>query len=161
MVDDVVDWSHGKQLWELSQVKYEPLWVTAGNHCNLELFPEYIRHLKKFISAIEKAPPPPRTTSTESSDPPSMISDHLEHQRSMDKRENPRSSTDRREMGGNSTDRREKPRLSTDKKEKSRKSFDISDKARNSMDQQERPRKSFERSDKTRRHANIFFNPYT
>ncbi|THU62318.1 hypothetical protein C4D60_Mb01t03870 [Musa balbisiana] len=147
MVDDVVDWSHGKQLWELSKVKYEPLWVKAGNHCNLELFPEYIRHLKKFISAIEKAPPP-RTASTESSvpqDPPSMSSDHLDRQRSMDKRENPRSSTDHREKGWNSTDRREKPRLSTDKKEKSRRSFDISDKARNSVDQQEKPRKSFER----------------
>ena len=53
--DDVVDCSHGKQLFELSKQKYEPLWVKTGNHCDLELFPEYIIHLKKFISAIEKS----------------------------------------------------------------------------------------------------------
>lgn len=50
--DDVVDCSHGKQLWELSKEKYEPLWLSGGGHCNLELFPEYIRHLKKFVLAM-------------------------------------------------------------------------------------------------------------
>ncbi|KAA8542197.1 hypothetical protein F0562_023349 [Nyssa sinensis] len=35
--DDVVDCSHGKQLWELCQEKYEPLWLKGGNHCDLEL----------------------------------------------------------------------------------------------------------------------------
>ncbi|CAI9283114.1 unnamed protein product [Lactuca saligna] len=38
--DDVVDFSHGKQLWEHCVVKYEPLWIKGGNHCDLELFPE-------------------------------------------------------------------------------------------------------------------------
>ncbi|CAA6671333.1 unnamed protein product [Spirodela intermedia] len=50
--DDVVDCSHGKQLWELSKEKSEPLWLSGGGHCNLELFPEYIRHLKKFVLAM-------------------------------------------------------------------------------------------------------------
>ncbi|KAF2282879.1 hypothetical protein GH714_043363 [Hevea brasiliensis] len=54
--DEVVDCSHGKQLWELCQEKYEPLWLKGGNHCNLELYPEYLRHLKKFISTVEKSP---------------------------------------------------------------------------------------------------------
>ncbi|KAJ4706653.1 Alpha/beta hydrolase domain-containing protein 17B [Melia azedarach] len=54
--DEVVDFSHGKQLWELCKEKYEPLWLKGGNHCNLELYPEYLRHLRKFISAIEKLP---------------------------------------------------------------------------------------------------------
>lgn len=53
--DDVVDCSHGKQLFDLCKQKYDPLWVEGGNHCDLELFPEYIKHLKKFISAIEKS----------------------------------------------------------------------------------------------------------
>lgn len=48
--DDVVDWSHGKRLWELSKVKHEPLWLEGGGHCNLELYPEFLKHLKKFIS---------------------------------------------------------------------------------------------------------------
>ncbi|KAG2263255.1 hypothetical protein Bca52824_070334 [Brassica carinata] len=51
----VIDFSHGKQLWELCQEKYEPLWLKGGNHCDLELFPEYIAHLKKFVSAVEKS----------------------------------------------------------------------------------------------------------
>ncbi|GJN15886.1 hypothetical protein PR202_gb02831 [Eleusine coracana subsp. coracana] len=35
--DDVVDCSHGKRLWELSQQKYEPLWIEGGDHSNLEI----------------------------------------------------------------------------------------------------------------------------
>ncbi|KAF3586593.1 hypothetical protein Bca52824_062734 [Brassica carinata] len=56
--DKVVDISHGKQLWELSKEKYEPLWLKGGSHCNLEMFPEYLPHLRKFIGAIEKLPVP-------------------------------------------------------------------------------------------------------
>ncbi|XP_071909157.1 uncharacterized protein [Coffea arabica] len=52
--DDIVDWSHGKRLWELSREKYDPLWVQGGGHCNLETFPEYIKHLRKFMKAMEK-----------------------------------------------------------------------------------------------------------
>lgn len=50
--DEVVDWSHGKRLWDLSEKKYDPLWLKGGGHCNLELYPEYIRHLRKFISSL-------------------------------------------------------------------------------------------------------------
>ncbi|XP_047317516.1 alpha/beta hydrolase domain-containing protein 17B-like [Impatiens glandulifera] len=53
--DDVVNVSHGKKLWELSKEKYEPLWIRGGNHCDLEMYPEYIRHLKKFISTVENS----------------------------------------------------------------------------------------------------------
>ncbi|VAI62238.1 unnamed protein product [Triticum turgidum subsp. durum] len=52
--DDIVDFSHGKHLWELAKEKYEPLWVKGGGHCNLETYPEYIRHLRKFVNAMEK-----------------------------------------------------------------------------------------------------------
>ncbi|MED6107139.1 hypothetical protein PIB30_011154 [Stylosanthes scabra] len=53
--DEVVDVSHGKQLWELCKEKYEPLWVSGGGHCNLELYPEFIKHLKKFIQTVGKS----------------------------------------------------------------------------------------------------------
>jgi len=53
--DEVVDWSHGKQLWELSKEKFEPLWLSGGGHCNLELYPEFIKQLKKFVQAIGKS----------------------------------------------------------------------------------------------------------
>ncbi|OAY57098.1 alpha/beta hydrolase domain-containing protein 17B isoform X1 [Manihot esculenta] len=52
--DEVVDCSHGKQLWELCKEKYEPLWISGGGHCNLELYPEFIKHLKKFVSTVGK-----------------------------------------------------------------------------------------------------------
>ncbi|KAI8026103.1 Peroxidase 65 [Camellia lanceoleosa] len=47
--DDVVDCSHGKQLWELCKEEYEPLRIKGGNHCDLGIYPEYIKHLKKFV----------------------------------------------------------------------------------------------------------------
>ncbi|XP_044471465.1 alpha/beta hydrolase domain-containing protein 17B-like [Mangifera indica] len=52
--DDIVDFSHGKRLWELAKEKYDPLWVKGGGHCNLETYPEYIKHLRKFVNAMEK-----------------------------------------------------------------------------------------------------------
>ncbi|XP_042503416.1 alpha/beta hydrolase domain-containing protein 17B-like isoform X2 [Macadamia integrifolia] len=71
--DEIVDWSHGKRLWELTKEKYDPLWVKGGGHCNLETYPEYIRHLRKFINAMERIdvkqpnqnlPPNPNITET-------------------------------------------------------------------------------------------------
>ncbi|CAH2048976.1 unnamed protein product [Thlaspi arvense] len=53
--DEVVHYSHGKQLWELCKEKYEPLWLSGGGHCNLELYPEFIKHLKKFVLALGKS----------------------------------------------------------------------------------------------------------
>lgn len=32
---------------------YEPLWIKGGGHCNLELYPDYIRHLCRFIQEME------------------------------------------------------------------------------------------------------------
>ncbi|XWS75626.1 hypothetical protein CRYUN_Cryun01aG0107200 [Craigia yunnanensis] len=145
--DDVVDWSHGKQLWELCKEKYEPLWVKGGNHCDLELYPQYIKHLKKFISAIEKshlrkgsAPLPDQP------EKPRNSTDFRETSRpSTDQREKFRASTDQREMPRLSTDRREKARTSTDKREKSRKSVDRPDKFCNGSDQPEKARNSIDR----------------
>ncbi|KAI5352922.1 hypothetical protein L3X38_005814 [Prunus dulcis] len=146
--DEVVDFSHGKQLWELCKEKYEPLWLKGGNHCNLELYPEYLRHLRKFISAIEKLPcvqslPEPSADQLESS--LKTIDNKEKARSSTDQKEKSRSSTGQREKSRLSTDGREKSRTSTDKREKSRKSTDRSGKARNSTDQSERARNSFDR----------------
>ncbi|KAL6661749.1 hypothetical protein ACP70R_001133 [Stipagrostis hirtigluma subsp. patula] len=95
--DQVVDCSHGKRLWELSQRKYEPLWIEGGDHGNLETFPVYIRHLKKFLSAIKKLPTDKEAPAETENSPtgnrtprdnvalskvPSMISQRLEASRS-------------------------------------------------------------------------------
>ncbi|KAK4852573.1 hypothetical protein QYF36_025126 [Acer negundo] len=122
--DDVVDWSHGKQLWELCKEKYEPLWIKGGNHCDLELYPHYLKHVKKFISAIEKS--------------------HLRHGSGliMDQTVNARNSTDFRETSAPNTDQNEKCRPITDKIEKPRLSTDHREKSRTSIDKREKSRKS-------------------
>ncbi|XP_022738754.1 protein ABHD17B-like [Durio zibethinus] len=51
--DDVVNWLHGNELWKMAREPYEPLWIKGGGHCNLELYPDYIRHLCKFIYEME------------------------------------------------------------------------------------------------------------
>ncbi|XP_020267849.1 protein ABHD17B-like [Asparagus officinalis] len=127
--DEVVDCSHGKGLWELCKEKYEPLWIKGGHHCNLELYPEYIRHLKKFISAVEKIPAHKDGSSNNSHplDPPRIRFEGLEPTR-------------------NSTDQKEKStRLSTDLRGKPRKSIDVYDKPRISVDQPDKPRNSIDR----------------
>ncbi|CAI0547597.1 unnamed protein product [Linum tenue] len=53
--DEVVDCSHGRQLWDLCKNKYEPLWISGGGHCNLEIYPEFIKHLKKFVVSLGKS----------------------------------------------------------------------------------------------------------
>lgn len=145
--DDVVDCSHGKQLFELSKQKYEPLWVKNGNHCDLEVFPEYIKHLKKFISAIEK--------STVFRNGSALCMDQIDKPRSStdcrprpstDQREKARQSADKREPR-TSTDRRDKSRSSVDRKEKKSKSLDLSEKANNNMEQPEKSRNSIDRLD--------------
>ena len=128
-------------------MKYEPLWIKGGNHCNLELYPEYIKHLKKFVGAIERSPPPPPIDeSTESSGPSGCTLTEPEcsaedSRKSTDCRDKTRPSIDQRR----STDRREKPRGSTDRRDKTRKSVDHPDKPRASVDQSDRPRKSIDR----------------
>ncbi|XP_073141756.1 uncharacterized protein [Henckelia pumila] len=67
--DDVVDCSHGKQLWELCNVKYDPIWINGGGHCNLELYPEFIKHLKKFVLALGKLRRAPNGSATASLEP--------------------------------------------------------------------------------------------
>lgn len=98
--DDVVDYSHGKQLWELSVEKFEPLWIKGGNHCDLELYPEYIRHLKKFISTVEKS-----TRLTDNDETPRISTDCKEKSGPSTSTEKSKSSVDQPEKGRNSIDR--------------------------------------------------------
>ncbi|KAF2321389.1 hypothetical protein GH714_040978 [Hevea brasiliensis] len=132
---------------------------------------EYLRHLRKFISAIEKMPPHLRVASGQSTDqpnqPPNTSDANKEKLRpstdqpnqpsntpdankeksrsSTDHRDKARPSTGQKEKSRLSTDSREKGRASTDRREKSRKSIDRATKARNSTDQPERARNSFDR----------------
>ncbi|XP_073139806.1 uncharacterized protein [Henckelia pumila] len=141
--DDVVDCSHGKQLYELCQEKYEPLWIKGGNHCDLELYPDYIKHLKKFVHTVEK--------------PSSMHTSR----KSVDRPEHSRKSTEYIEAPRKSTDWREKPRRSTDRPEKLKTyeykfhKEDKLSKLKASLDQMERSRRSVEYNEKSRRSIDI------
>uniref|UniRef100_A0A0D6QZN4 Serine aminopeptidase S33 domain-containing protein n=1 Tax=Araucaria cunninghamii TaxID=56994 RepID=A0A0D6QZN4_ARACU len=157
--DEVVDCSHGKQLWDLCKEKYEPLWLKGGSHCNLELYPEYIRHLRKFIATVEKSPflRNGSRRSTDRSEPSRRSTDFSEPSRkSTDRREKSRSSTDRSEKSRRSTDRRDKSRTSIDRSEKSRKSTDRPDKSRSILDWHEKSRNSVDCYDKSRKSVDQF-----
>lgn len=151
--DEVVDCSHGKQLWELCQEKYEPLWLKGGTHCDLELYPEYIRHLKKFVSTVEK-PLSHRNISRKSVDRPeiSRKSTDFHH-------DGPRKSTDtRREKPRPSMDKQPSEKLksiefkfsSDEKFSKLRMPFDQIERSRRSVEIFEKPRRSVE-MDKARK----------
>ncbi|KAG0455238.1 hypothetical protein HPP92_024530 [Vanilla planifolia] len=151
--DDVVDCSHGKQLWELCKEKYEPLWLKGGKHCDLELFPEFIKHLRKFISTVEKALQ--RNTwrrSTDRLEPARRSTDCFEASRkSTDSREKPRSSIEkfRNDDGKSSSkERHGKLKFSFDHLEKSRRSVDCIEKPRRNAEQVEKARKSVDRLDR-------------
>ncbi|KHN07964.1 Abhydrolase domain-containing protein FAM108B1-like protein [Glycine soja] len=154
--DEVVDCSHGKQLWELCQQKYEPLWLKGGNHCNLELYPEYLRHLRKFISSVEK-PPSQRVSFRRS------IDSRVEQSRgSTDCFETPRKSTDQRDKPRKSTDRTDKLKFhefkfnNTEKLEKIRVQFDQMERSRRSVEYNDKSR-SIEFQDKSRRSVDVQF----
>lgn len=147
--DDVVNWSHGKQLFDLCKEKYEPLWIKGGNHCDLELYPQYIKHLKKFVSAVEKSPHLRSGTVPETDKARSSTDVVREPSRpSTDQREKSRTSMDQREMPKLSTESKDKARGSVDKRERNRKSVDGSEKPSNVKEQQiqtEKGRKSIDR----------------
>ncbi|KAL1199260.1 Alpha/beta hydrolase domain-containing protein WAV2 [Cardamine amara subsp. amara] len=132
--DDVVNWSHGKQLFDLCKEKYEPLWIKGGNHCDLELYPQYIKHLRKFVFAIEKSPHPRNGT----------VPQTEKARNSTDIREPGRPSTDQRDKSRTSTDQRKIPKLITEKKDKSRASVDKRERTRKSVDGCEKPSNAME-----------------
>ncbi|CAH2078043.1 unnamed protein product [Thlaspi arvense] len=151
--DDVVDFSHGKQLWELCQEKYEPLWLKGGNHCDLELFPEYIGHLKKFVCAVEKSASKRNSSFSRRSmegceQPPRHSVDAP--RKSKDGREKPRKSIDRLRFQGyklSHIERPEKLKVPFEEMERSRRSVDI---YRDKSQPMERARKSVDWLDRSR-----------
>ncbi|XP_027345891.1 alpha/beta hydrolase domain-containing protein 17B isoform X3 [Abrus precatorius] len=133
--DEVVDCSHGKQLWELCKEKYEPLW----------------------LKGVEKSPSQRYSfrRSTDQFELPRKSTDIFEVSRkSTDRREKPRKSTDRPEKLKNlssNADMLEKLRMTFDHKERSRRSVDCHEKSRKSIDHQlEKGRKSVDRLDRIR-----------
>ncbi|XP_020571418.1 protein ABHD17B-like [Phalaenopsis equestris] len=137
--DDVVDFSHGKQLWELCKEKYEPLWLAGGKHCDLELFPEYIRHLKKFISTVEKSPSHKlscRRSSTDHSEPARKSFDFWEKFR--------------KNLIKSNGKEKHKFKFSVEGMEKHRRSVDCIERTNRNTEMVERGRRSVDRLDRIR-----------
>ncbi|TVU05422.1 hypothetical protein EJB05_48585, partial [Eragrostis curvula] len=149
--DDIVDCSHGKRLWELSQKKYEPLWIEGGDHSNLEYFPVFVRHLKKFLSAIKKLPDEngaaadTQKSPAASKTPPDNVALSEAPQIISQRIGTSKKGTEHLDKHRRSTGRREKARTSTDKRERSRRSVDWIDRIKEEDEQLEKPRKSFDR----------------
>ncbi|KAL5656053.1 hypothetical protein ACJX0J_035372, partial [Zea mays] len=125
--DDVVDCSHGKQLWEHCKVKYSPLWLSGGGHCNLELYPDYIKHLKKFVSSVSKkasSKPDPKETTTKD-DTTSKETEEAYPEKPQEAKKCPqisRKSLDSRFGKSKTVDVPDKPRMSSDDIDKFRRS---------------------------------------
>ncbi|KAG9133619.1 hypothetical protein Leryth_019457 [Lithospermum erythrorhizon] len=119
--DEVVHYSHGKQLAELCKVKYEPLWINGGGHCNLEIYPDFIKHLKKFVLSLGKSKPA-TTSAPEKAVPavpdpqdkaPESTTSNLELH--PDLPEKSRNSLDSRLEKSKKSNKPEKSRMSTDR----------------------------------------------
>ena len=48
--DEVIDFSHGLQIYERAPRKVEPLWVEGAGHNDVELYGQYLDRLRRFIS---------------------------------------------------------------------------------------------------------------
>ena len=114
-MDKVVDYSHGKQLWELSKEKYEPLWLKGGGHGNLELYPEYIKHLKKFVANVNK-----RKSMKSSSNGDNDGIEQVETKTSEKLNDTSRKSLDSRTGNPKKKEQPENSRMSTDQADKYR-----------------------------------------
>lgn len=118
--DEVVHCSHGKQLSELCKQRYEPLWINGGGHCNLELYPEYIKHMKKFVSTVGKS-----RTSTNKSEKPKAESDDKSKPSENGNLGVSEVNSDCPEVSRNSLDSRLDKTNNSNKLEKSRMSIDL------------------------------------
>ncbi|CAH8351596.1 unnamed protein product [Eruca vesicaria subsp. sativa] len=108
----------------------------------------YIKHLKKFVSAVEKSPHLPSGTVPQTEKARSSTDVREPARPSTDQREKSRTSTDQREMSKLSTESKVKASASFDKRERTRKSVDGSEKTSNATEQQiqtEKGRKSIDR----------------
>ena len=48
--DEVIDFSHGLQIYERAPHKVDPLWVEGAGHNDVELYGQYLDRLRRFIT---------------------------------------------------------------------------------------------------------------
>lgn len=47
--DEVIDFSHGLEIYDRTPVTVEPLWVEGAGHNDVELYGQYLDRLKRFL----------------------------------------------------------------------------------------------------------------
>lgn len=47
--DEVIDFSHGLEIYDRTPITVEPLWVEGAGHNDVELYGQYLDRLKKFL----------------------------------------------------------------------------------------------------------------
>lgn len=47
--DEVIDFSHGLELYDRAPVTVEPLWVEGAGHNDVELYGSYLERVKKLL----------------------------------------------------------------------------------------------------------------
>ncbi|XP_065166454.1 alpha/beta hydrolase domain-containing protein 17B [Atheta coriaria] len=48
--DEIIDFTHGRTIFERCPKAVEPLWVEGAGHNDVELYPAYLDRLKKFVN---------------------------------------------------------------------------------------------------------------
>lgn len=51
--DEVIDFNHGLQIYDLANKALDPLWVEGAGHNDIEYFPVYIQRLMKLIQELD------------------------------------------------------------------------------------------------------------
>jgi len=51
--DEVIDFNHGLQIYDLANKALDPLWVEGAGHNDIEYFPVYIQRLMKLVQELE------------------------------------------------------------------------------------------------------------
>lgn len=47
--DEVIDFSHGLEMYDKCPVTVEPLWVEGARHNDVELYSQYLERVAKFL----------------------------------------------------------------------------------------------------------------
>lgn len=95
------------------------MWIKGGGHCNLELYPDFIKQLKKFLQALGKSRPAVNGSMATSLDPGKSGESNIGTDTS-DIAETSRNSLDSRLDKSKKSTKPEKSRMSTDNVDRSR-----------------------------------------
>ena len=50
--DEVIDFTHGLQIYDMANKTVDPLWVEGAGHNDIEYFPIYLQRLTKLMSEL-------------------------------------------------------------------------------------------------------------